>query len=120
MTEQPTHAGRLICKIGEAGYVRQRGDWIDISEDGMSGQTFVRVCLPEDDSDPLRWYVNRYLQRGVEIDVLKRRLEDAEAFKAAVLGWRENDHPEGFCRATAEIVAGYGLAALKQLEGEKQ
>jgi len=33
-------AGRLI-KIGENGYVRERGDFLDISEDGNSGRTYI-------------------------------------------------------------------------------
>jgi hypothetical protein len=36
--------------------------------------------------------------------VAQRRLAELEAFKSAVIGWRENDWPEGFCRGTAELI----------------
>jgi hypothetical protein len=38
--------------------------------------------------------------------------EALAAFMAAVLGWRENDHPIQFCRWTAEYVADLGREAL--------
>lgn len=44
-----------------------------------------------------------------------RRMEKLEAFKSAILGWRENDWPEGFCRMTAELLADRGREEL--LEG---
>ena len=33
------------------------------------------------------------------------------AFRAAVIGWREIDHPEGFCRHTAEYMVQLGKDA---------
>lgn len=38
------------------------------------------------------------------------RLRD---FRSAVIGWRESDHPEGFCRKTAEFVVLLGQIAAK-------
>jgi outer membrane translocation and assembly module TamA len=38
------------------------------------------------------------------IRYLQKRIAELEAFKSAVIGWRENDWPEGFCRGTAELI----------------
>lgn len=62
MTEQTQDAGRLICKIGEDGYVRERGDWIDISEDGQSERTYVYV----DQLVAVRQQLDQYKWRSVE------------------------------------------------------
>ncbi|MEE8481767.1 MAG: hypothetical protein V3S12_00310, partial [Acidiferrobacterales bacterium] len=43
------------------------------------------------------------------------RIEKLEAALSAVYGWRENDHPEWFCRRTAEYVADLARAALAEL-----
>lgn len=36
---------------------------------------------------------------------VKANFAELEAFRDAVIGWRENDWPEGFSRRTAELVA---------------
>lgn len=41
-------------------------------------------------------------------------VERLRAFRAAVLGWRIHNHPEWFCRRTAETVADYGRAGEEQ------
>jgi len=46
------------------------------------------------------------------LDEQDQRIEQLEAFHSAVLGWREHDQPEWFCRRTAESVADLGRAAL--------
>ena len=50
----------------------------------------------------------------VNESLLEDRIAELEAFKGAVLGWRENDHPEGFCRFSAEYVADLGRQALNR------
>lgn len=37
-------------------------------------------------------------------------VERLRAFRVAVLGWRTHNHPQWFCRRTAEMVADYGRA----------
>lgn len=37
-------------------------------------------------------------------------VERLRAFRVAVMGWRTHNHPEWFCRRTAEMVADYGRA----------
>jgi len=44
-----------------------------------------------------------------------RRLRDAG--KCKVIGWRENDWPEGFDRRTAELIAHEYSAALNEAAG---
>ena len=47
-------------------------------------------------------------------------VERLKEFQAAVEGWRECDHPEWFCRRTAEYVAELGRsAAMAWHEGRK-
>lgn len=38
-------------------------------------------------------------------DALAAEVAELRAFKDAVMGWREYDWPEGFCRRTAEMLA---------------
>jgi hypothetical protein len=47
------------------------------------------------------------------VEKLESRVAELEAFRAAVIGWRENDHPEWFCRKTAEYVAELGKGARR-------
>ncbi len=56
---------------------------------------------------------------GEVIETLKNQLQKSEAMNevvevelSAVYGWRENDHPEWFCRRTAEYVADLARAEL--------
>ena len=43
---------------------------------------------------------------------LRERVLELEAFRSAVVGWRESDWPAAFCRATAEAIAQHGDANL--------
>lgn len=47
--------------------------------------------------------------RDPERDLTKRRalpeIERLRRFRDAVIGWRECDWPEGFCRRTAQLIA---------------
>lgn len=48
------------------------------------------------------------------MEELETKLARVEAFRSAVIGWRENDWPSWFCRATAEAVAERGTEALEK------
>jgi len=76
-----------------AEYV-EAGDADMTSERGTLGLTIAR---PEG-----------ALQRA---EAAEAKVEELEAFRKAVIGWRENDHPEWFCRKTAEYVAELGKGA---------
>ena len=43
MSDMSVDVGRLVCKIGDNGSVYDRDGWIDVSEDGMTGRTYVSV-----------------------------------------------------------------------------
>lgn len=63
-----------------------------------------------DGSDIMRaWCMLR--QDGERITELEQEVERLKAFREAVVGWRENDWPEYFCRRTAEMVADRGREA---------
>lgn len=51
---------------------------------------------------------------AMKMNELTARVTELEGFKKAVLGWREYDHPEGFCRFSAEYVANLGREALNR------
>lgn len=57
---------------------------------------------------------NRVRDAKPLMDDLWRRIEKLEAFRAAVVGWREYDQPEWFCRRTAETIADLGREQEKQ------
>jgi hypothetical protein len=38
-------------------------------------------------------------------EIAESEVNQLKAFKDSVIGWRENDWPEGFCRATAELMS---------------
>lgn len=93
MTEQQHEmaqdAGRLICKIRENGYVRQRGDWIDISEDGMTGHCYVSVgqlprWIPVEERLPV--HSGTYFVR-IEAGSIDKEI------RHAVLPWRNGKFP---------------------------
>jgi len=82
-------AGRLITKIGEDGYVRQRGDFLDISEDGMSGHCYIlvsknhaqikileeRIEHLEGDYDHYESFDEGYRSAGADLEIAKRMRE---------------------------------------------
>ena len=45
------------------------------------------------------------------IATLTAERDRLEAFRKGVVGWRETDQPEWFCRNTAELIADYGRNA---------
>lgn len=59
---------------------------------------------------------NEFAQHGqqviadlrAEVEALKAKIEELEAFRSAIVGWREWDYPEGFSRSTAEQLADHG------------
>ena len=84
-------AGRLITKIGEDGYVRQRGDFLDISEDGMSGHCYILVSTKADKETQLT-AENAEMQEQLnknhaQIKILEERIEHLEG---------DYDHYESF------------------------
>ena len=56
----------------------------------------------------------RMRQAAIHLRAAEAHIKKLEAFKSAVVGWREHDHPEWFCRRTAEEVVNYGRSAEDQ------
>ena len=46
-----------------------------------------------------------------QLEAAERREKGLREFRNAVVGWREVDYPEGFCRRTADMVVEFGLRA---------
>lgn len=71
------------------------------------------------DTEVLKQFIEDILEDGTDYDDMREeligRVERLGRFRSAIIGWRENDHPEGFSRWTAEIMCMYGL----QAESEK-
>lgn len=59
---------------------------------------------------------------GIAMDnpALAKQLAAAPQIIERVVGWRERDWPEGFCRRTAELIADEVRAALKLADGESR
>lgn len=68
-------------------------EWL-IGITGTSGDAAFESITPDD----LRGAI-------VELTTLRAKVAEMEAFRSAVIGWREKDHPEWFCRRTAQWMA---------------
>jgi hypothetical protein len=55
-----------------------------------------------------------------ELQSLRKENRTLTAFRQAVVGWRENDWPEYFCRRTAEMVADRGREATQERPVEEK
>lgn len=62
----------------------------------------------------LAFLENRDVATAVFTASERKQLSTLQAFRSAVMGWREHDHPEWFCRRTAECLAGLGEEAEKR------
>lgn len=76
-------------------------------EQAMAEASFEHQVAEQD--EPVMGYTHPPCPADITVE-----LERLRAFRSAVIGWRESDQPEGFCRRTAEIVVLLGKTAAKE------
>ena len=88
----------------------EAGKLVAINNLVVEAREFVRATGSDETTNADKYItelcdVVQSLQALNAADSSRERVEELQAFKDAVVGWRENDWPEGFCRRTAEMIA---------------
>lgn len=74
------------------------------------------VSTAEEERGPAYPTADAYEAACAALERHRRRADVAEARLRNVIGWRENDWPEGFCRRTAEMVAELASPSAETVE----